>query len=249
MNIDSVLHPTIPTPPPARLVPLLTSRDDREDVAAEAKAVAEMQQKLKTTEPDMQNTYSARQLTAFIGVLNAMIKLGADTQHKAGEIKDVAKKTSNVNGWLRLMRTEGFVTLEGLRRNASWSVSTKGIDLLKSLNGAAPEAKAPETPRQQTSFSERLATLDGVPRRAKSPTLKTVSPAKAGAQVTARETPPRTQETTYETRIAITDEFEVMIFDGPPDTTTPTVIPARLARRMVALFRTLPSGHELALEA
>jgi len=245
MNIDSVLHPTIPTPPPARLVPLLTSRDDRADVAAEAA----QQQKLKLMEPKMTATYSARQLNAFIGVLNAMIKLGGDDKHSAAEITDVAKKITNVPGWVRLMRTEGFVTRQGHRSDARYSVSKKGIDLLKSLNGAFPEAKAPETPRQQTSFSERLATLDGVPRRAKSPTLKTVSPAKAGAQVTARETPPRTHETTYETRIAITDHFEVMIFDGPPDTTTPTVIPARLARRMVALFRTLPSGHELALES
>lgn len=210
------------TPQTARLIPLLSGHDDPEDIAAQPDATTQ-KVPMKTEPPTAAapaHEFSERQTLAFATILKAMQSYPGP--HSTNDVSTFSK-FANIPGWLRLLRKEGFVSVNGARRKMRWAITDAGVEYYKQnqhaatnpKQGATLQAKAPEKERLTKTFERDLAAQKNEP--------------------------------THQICTAITDDGNLMLFDGPPDTTAPTIIPPYMARRLVALLRTLPTDHALSL--
>ncbi len=224
-----------------------------------------------TSEPTMPRPKTLEHKTklgsALAETLLAVSDMLAAGQHVTARL--VAEKLDIKNATsgnrLTVLKDYGLLSNDG-PGSAAWDVTAEGREWVEKLkttsNGGPVEAKVAEDARKQTTFAKRLQNLEehalagltkatGELNRTLDALDSQVAPLAppAPAHPVFGDFRGAPGEPTYPTRAAITDMGEVMLFDGPPDTTAPTVIPPHMARKLVSLLRTLPSNHALALEA
>jgi len=145
---------------------------------------------------------------------------------------------------LDVLKKQNLIGRKGSTLTSRWFAFP---DTANTSTSAASNAKMPEKSRKQTTLKQQrkasLASLDATLRGKNK--LRTAGPAIIDGVDTRKLLDP----TPATARAAITTEGEVLLFDGPLESTTPSIIVPHLARCIADLFRKLPNTHPLAVPA
>lgn len=145
---------------------------------------------------------------------------------------------------LDVLKKQNLIGRKGNVQTSRWFAFP---DTANTSGSATSKAKTPETPRKQTTLKTQrkasLASLDATLRGKNK--LRPAGPAIIDGVQTRKLLDP----TPATARAAITTEGEVLLFDGPLESTTPSIIVPHLARCIADLFRKLPNTHPLAVPA